>query len=106
LTLPRRVLTLAVLAYLLADYSDPSQPGVFSLASESLFVDSVEARAGTPSVTAPLMCAVVPVRRVFAAAAPPRVIVTARPAVRPAPYSPRADVTASPPSPPDSSEDH
>jgi hypothetical protein len=95
-----------VLAYLLADYSDPSQPGVFSLASESLFVDSVEARTGTPSVTAPFVCAVLPVRQLFAATAPPRAIVISRPTVRPAPYSPRADVTASPPSPSDSSEDH
>ena len=104
--MPRRVLTLVVLAYLLVDYGDPSLPGVFSFASESLFVGSVEARTGTPSVTAPLMPAVLPVRQAFATAAPPRATVTARPAVRPAPYSPRADVTASPPSPSDSAEDH
>jgi hypothetical protein len=101
----RRVLAFVVLAYLLADYCDPSVPGVFSFASDSLFVDSVEARAGTPSVTAPHVISVLPVRQMLAASAP-RATVTARPAGRPAPHPPRADVTASPPSPSDSAEDH
>jgi hypothetical protein len=41
-----RIVRIALLLYLVADYSDPSLPGVFSLHADSLFLDgALEARA-------------------------------------------------------------
>jgi hypothetical protein len=54
----RRVVLLALVLYVSADYCDPSMPGVFSFGTEAFFVDSVDSRssgrAALPLRTSPL----------------------------------------------------
>ena len=97
--MPRRILVLAVLAYLTVDYCDPSVPGVFWFGMESFFVESTEARPAMPVLASPTMRAVLPDREVLeltAAAATVRIVR----------QSPRAYAAVSPPSAPESSDDH
>ncbi len=99
-----RILALAVLAYLTADYCDPSAPGVFWFGTESFFVASTEARTAMPALAYPPMQAVLPAREVLEPTTP-GLIATAPPAPV-ARYSPRAYTPVSPPSAPESSDDH
>ena len=101
----RRLLVVAVLLYLTADYCDPSVPGVFCFETESYFVDSTEARPAMPPLASPAMCAVLPVRDVLEPPMPRR---TAAPrvSVRVRANPPQCYVVASSPAHPESSEDH
>jgi len=101
-----RILVLAVQLYLTADYCDPLVPGVFSFDNgASFFVESTEARPAMPALASPGMRAVLPVREVLAPVAR-RVIAAAPPRARLDRYAPRAYVAASPPSAPESPDDH
>lgn len=101
----RRVLVLAVLLYLTADYSDPSVPGVFWLDTETYFVDSTEARPAMPVLTSPAVRAALPGRAVLEPITP-RARVTASPPGRVDRRSPRSYAALSPPPAPESSDDH
>lgn len=101
-----RILVLAVLLYLTADYSDPMVPGVFWFENtDSFFVESTEARPAMPVLIYPAMRAVLPVREVLEPIAP-RMLVTAPSRPRLDRYSPRSFVAVSPPAAPESSDDH
>jgi hypothetical protein len=100
----RRILALAVLVYLTADYSDPLLPGVFWFDTESFFVESTEARPVMPVLVSPAIQAMRPAREVLEPITT-RVIATA-PTAPAAHFSPRAYTTVSPPSAPESSDDH
>jgi hypothetical protein len=103
--LPRRLLVLAVLFYLIADYSDPSVPGVFWLYTETYFVDSTEARPAMPVLTSPAVRAAPPRREVLESITP-RARATAPPPARVDRRAPRSYLALSPPPAPDSSDDH
>jgi hypothetical protein len=100
----RRLLALAVLVYLTADYSDPMVPGVFWFDTESFYVESTQARPAMPDMVSPTVCAV-PDHKALEPPTP-RVVVTAPPRVRLDRHSPRAYLAAAPSSAPESSEDH
>jgi hypothetical protein len=101
----RRLLALAVLVYLTADYSDPMVPGVFWFDTDSFFVESTQARPALPDLVLPTVRAAPPAREALEPS-PARVIVTAPARVRLDRYSPRLYVGAGPSSTPESSEDH
>lgn len=103
--MPRRLLVLAVLLYLIADYSDPSVPGVFWLCTETYFVDSTEARPAMPVLTSPAVRAALPRREVLESIAP-RARVTAPPPARIDRRAPRSYLALAPPPAPESSDDH
>jgi len=103
--LRRRVLVLAVLLYLTADYCDPLVPGVFWFDTESFFVESTEARPAMPVFSDPAMRAVLPVRDVLEPTTP-RVIAPAPPRAHIDRYSARSSVAGSLLSTPEASEDH
>jgi hypothetical protein len=103
---PWRILVLAVLLYLTADYCDPSVPGVFWFENtDSFFVESTEARPAMPSVTYSPMRAVLPAREVLE---PPalRACPSAPPRERLQGYPPRSYVALAPLPAPESSDDH
>jgi hypothetical protein len=102
----RRILVLVVQLYLTADYCDPSVPGVFFFETDSYFVDSVEAKPAMRVLTSPSMCAMLPARQLLEPPTTPRATTAARPSARLGPYSPRSYIVASPPTAPESSEDH
>ena len=101
----RRILALAVLAYLTADYCDPSVPGVFWFGTESFFVESTEARPAMPVLASPAMRAVLPDREALEPIAP-RMAAAAPPRARVVRQSPRSYVAVSTSSAPESSDDH
>jgi hypothetical protein len=101
----RRVLVLAVLLYLTADYCDPLVPGVFWFGADSFFVESTEARPAMPELTDPTMRAVLPTR-VVVEPIMPRALASAPPRARIDRYALRSFVAVSPASAPESSEDH
>ena len=101
----RRILTLAVLVYLTADYSDPSVPGVFWFGTESFFVESTEARTAMPDLDAPSIRATLPARVVLEPITP-GATVTQPPRVRVVRHSPRSYAAVSPAAAPESSDDH
>jgi hypothetical protein len=101
----RRILVLAVLSYLTADYCDPSVPGVFWFGTESFFVESTEARPAMPVLTYPTMHAVLSGRELLepitlgaVVTRPPRVLLVRHP--------PRSHAAVSAPSALESSDDH
>jgi len=98
----RRILVLAVLSYLTADYCDPSVPGVFWFGTESFFVESTEARPAMPVLASPAMRVLLPDRDVLEPLAP-RMVAAAPPRVR---VVRRSYTAVSPPSAPESSDDH
>jgi hypothetical protein len=100
-----RLLVVAVLLYVTADYCDPSVPGVFFFETESYFVDSTEARPAMPPLASPAMCAMLPVRDVLEPPMP-RVTAASRVSARVRANPPRSYVVASSPAHPESSEDH
>ena len=102
----RRILVLAVLLYLTADYSDPMVAGVFWFENtDSFFVESTQARPAMPVLAYPAMSAVLPVRELLEPIAS-GMLVTAPSQPRPDRYSPRSFVAVSPPAAPESSDDH
>ena len=102
----RRILVLAVLLYLTADYSDPMVAGVFWFENpDSFFVESTQARPAMPVLAHPPMSAVLPVRELLEPSAS-GMLVTAPSQPRPDRYSPRSFVAVSPPAAPESSDDH
>jgi hypothetical protein len=101
----RRVLGLAVLLYLTADYCDPSEPGVFWLGTDSYFLDSTEARTAMPILASPAPYAALPGREVLEPITP-RVRVTAPLPARVERHSPHRYAALSPPPAPESSDDH
>jgi len=101
----RRVLVLAVLTYLTADYCDPLVPGVFWFDTETYFMESTEARPAMPDLTDPAMRAVLPGREVLEPITA-RVIAAAPPTARVVRHSPRSRAALSPSSAPESSDDH
>jgi hypothetical protein len=103
--LPRRILVLAVLLYLTADYCDPLVPGVFCFDTESFFVESTQPRTAMPVLADPAMRAMLPTRVVLEPIRP-RAATSAPPRARIERYASRSVVAVSPPSAPESSEDH
>ena len=101
----RRILVVAVLLYLTADYCDPSVPGVFWFGTESFFVESTEARPALPVLASPAMRALLPDREVLEPIAP-RMVAASPPRARVARQSPRSYISVSPSSAPESSDDH
>ena len=102
----RRILVLAVLLYLTADYSDPMVAGVFWFENpDSFFVESTQARPAMPVLAYPAMSAVLPVRELLEPIAS-GMLVTAPSQPRPDRYLPRSFVAVSPPAAPESSDDH
>jgi len=101
----RRLLVFFVLLRLTADYCDPSVPGVFFFESDSYFVDSIEAKTAMPALTSPALSGVLPVRAMLEAPTP-RATAIVHPSGRRDRHSPRSHVLASPPTAPESSEEH
>ena len=101
----RRVLVLAVLLYLTAVYCDPLEPGVFCFDTEPFFVESTQPRPAMPVLADPAMRAVLPTR-VVVEPIRPRAATSAPPRARIDRYAARSVVAVSPPSNPESSEDH
>ncbi len=101
----RRQLLVLVVQLYLTDYCDPSVPGVFFFESDSYFVDSIEAKTAMPALTSPALSGVLPVRAMLEAPTP-RATAIVHPSGRRDRHSPRSHVLASPPTAPESSEEH
>jgi len=98
-------LVLALQLYLTVDYCDPLVPGVFSFDTESFFVESTQPRPAMPVLADPAMRAVLPAR-VVVEPIRPRAVTSAPPRARIDRYASRSVGAVSPPSAPESSEDH
>ena len=103
----RRMILIALVLYVTADYCDPSLPGVFSFASKSLYVDSI--RPSSPVVSVSVLATFLQPLQVFAVTVPPCVVIAVgvvQHRLSCLPVRPRSMIAASLQDSPRSSEDN